>query len=61
MGLPLVRFSRRVGGWVGGGGGRLPLETRLHLKGREPRLHRLQKVGQEVDGAGHACEEEVMR
>lgn len=26
-----------------------------HLEGREPRLHRLQEVGQEVDGARHAC------
>lgn len=29
--------------------------TISHLKRREPRLGRLQKVGQEVDGACHAC------
>ena len=38
------------------GWGGLPVEKRLHLKGWEPRFHWLQNVGQEVDGAGHACE-----
>ena len=30
-----------------------------HFEGWEPRLHGLQNVGQEVDGARHACRQEV--
>lgn len=30
----------------------------LHLKGWKPCFHWLQKVGQEIDGARHACKRE---
>lgn len=53
--LLLVIFSRQCG-WGG-----LPVGKLLHLKGREPCFHWLQKVGQEVDGASHACKQEVTR
>jgi len=33
----------------------------LDLKGRELRFHWLQDVSQEVDGARHACRQEVTR
>lgn len=41
--------------WVGRG---YLWGRRLHLEAREPRSHRVQEVGQEVDGAGHAWRRE---
>lgn len=40
-------------------GGGVPEGGVSHLEGREFRFHWLQEVHQEVDGACHACRQEV--
>lgn len=58
--LPLLAVFFVLFSWCGRGRrGYLGGETFLHLKRGEPRSHWLQEVGQEVDGARHACRKQV--
>ncbi|TNN30882.1 hypothetical protein EYF80_058967 [Liparis tanakae] len=59
--LASVGSGGRGGGGREGGGEDYLWGKPLDLKGREPRFHWLQDVSQEVDGARHACRQEVTR